>query len=119
MHLSTQTVLDLIEGRLETDQHTFWMQHLDFCKECNLEVAKVSQFKTDLKRSHLTSAAPQDLENAFQLFQAQPEEAKSTFRQVLAGIIFDSFMQPNFAGARRAATQAGKSSRTLRRREGS
>ncbi len=103
MHLSTEKALDLLEDRMVKDEQTFWSRHMDACKDCTLEVGRLSQISKDLKRSHLMSAPSEDLNRAFQILPKKSEEKESTLRQVLAAIVFDSFLQPNFAGARRAA----------------
>lgn len=103
MHLSSETALDLIEGRLQGEQHTFWNRHLQACNGCATDVSQWRELGIVLKRSHLQNAPQQDLEKAIHIFPKQPDEGGSKVRQVLAAIIFDSFLQPAIAGARGAA----------------
>jgi len=103
MHLTTETALDLIEGRLVKDQEIFWIQHLEVCKDCTQDVGRWRQLGIDLKRTHLKNASDQDLDKAVHLFPRRPDESSSRIRSVLANLIFDSFLQPAFAGARGAA----------------
>lgn len=102
MHLSTQTALDLVEGRLEAEQVGFWDKHMSNCAACTQEVAEWRKLGTNLKRSHLESAASQDLEKALHIFPAA-NAPYSKPHHVLASLIFDSFQQPAFAGARGVA----------------
>ena len=105
MHLTTETALDLIEGRLASDQVGFWNQHLSTCSACAQDVAAWQKLGKDLKRSHLKSASPTDLANAFSMFSGTGT-ANTEPRHILASVVFDSFQQPAFAGARGAAAHA-------------
>jgi len=102
MHMSIDMALDLAEGRLEPGEAGFLNKHMSTCAPCTQDVANWRKLETDLKRSHLESASPKDLEMAFHVF-APASTVTSTLRQVLASVIFDSFQQPAFAGARGAA----------------
>jgi hypothetical protein len=106
MHLSSETALNFLEGRLEKDQETFWKQHLDVCQECTQDVGLWRQLGIDLKRSHLMSASDQDLQEAIRIFPSRLEKTGSRLRQLLATVIFDSFHEPAFAGARGASAAA-------------
>jgi hypothetical protein len=106
MHLSSETALDFVEGRLVKDQETFWKDHLENCKECTQDVGRYRQLGIDLKRSHLMNASDQDLQKAMNIFPHQPEGSGSTLRSLLATLIFDSFVQPAMAGARGATAAA-------------
>jgi hypothetical protein len=105
MHMSTEMALDLVEGRLEPGQVGTLNQHFATCTTCTQDVSAWRKLEMDLKRSHLESASPEDLESAFNIF-LPASKAESTLRHVLASVIFDSFQQPAFAGARGAAAAA-------------
>ena len=107
MHLNTELTLDLVEGRLNQKQQSFWKEHIAICDDCAQTVQRWQQFKIELKQSHLKSAPEQEVQNAVHIFQPPAGEQSSTFRSVLAAIVFDSFLQPAMAGARgTSASQA-------------
>lgn len=101
MHLSSEVALDLIEGRLQTDEAGFWTSHISTCAACAQDLNNWRKVGTSLKRSHLESAPDQDLEKALHIF-LPASAASSKLRSVVASIIFDSFQQPALAGARGA-----------------
>jgi hypothetical protein len=100
MHLSAETALDFIEGRLAKDQETFWRNHLEICNQCTDDVRFWRQLSTDLKRYHLKSVSDRVLGNVIETFPCRRDQNQSSFRSVIAALIFDSFHQPTFAGAR-------------------
>src|SRR5215831_19086958 len=103
MHMSTETALDLADGRLEPSEADFWEKHISTCTTCTQDMADWRNLGVNLKRPHLENAPSKDLERAFNVFTSSSPTG-SKLRQVLAGIIFDSFQQPAFAGARGGAT---------------
>ena len=103
MHMNTETALDLAGRRLEPAEAEFWEKHISTCTTCTQDMADWRNLGINLKRSHLENAPPKDLERAFNILTPS---VGSKLRQVLAGIIFDSFEQPAFAGARGGATAA-------------
>jgi hypothetical protein len=106
MHLSPETALDLLEGRMDSVQDTLWREHLDVCRDCTQSVDQWKQFQIALTRPHLKSAPAHDLESAFRIFPARPDEGVSKLRRVLAVLIFDSFFEPAPAGARGVSAAA-------------
>ena len=44
MHLSASVALDFLDGLLVKDQELFWLQHLEFCKDCMQDVADGGNF---------------------------------------------------------------------------
>ncbi len=101
MHLKRETALDLIEGRLLKQLTQQWMGHLATCSRCATEVERCRALLTSLKRSHLQSAPDSLLESVIALYQRPAERAqRSSIRQVIASLIYDSFSHPAFAGAR-------------------
>jgi hypothetical protein len=104
MHLDTETVIDLVEERLEKATQQEWLRHTDDCAECSTELQSWKNLSLALKRSHLHSASGALLEKVHAMFEppVQPACSPSTggLRQILATLIFDSFTQPAVAGAR-------------------
>jgi hypothetical protein len=100
MHLNTEVVLDLVEGRLDHDQESFWKRHLGSCEECRQEATRWRQLGLNLKRAHLKSAPDIDVHEAMAIFPEPRNEEKRGIRSVLASIVFDSGTEPAFAGAR-------------------
>ena len=105
MHLRTETALDLLQGRLEKGEEAFWLKHLQSCGSCSEGLENWRQIGIDLKRSHLESAPPEDLEKAVRISPEYSQTVRPAPRQVLAAI-FDSFIEPAFAGGRGAAATA-------------
>ena len=106
MHLSSEIALDFIDGRLDTEQSSFWKKHLETCTECKQEIGHWRQLGTDLERSHLKSAPDQELQKAMQICPQKSDGGGSRVRSVLASLVFDSFMQPALAGARGTSASA-------------
>jgi hypothetical protein len=111
MHLNTEAALDLLDGRLEIEQKTFWHRHIKNCDRCTQDLARWQQFRTDMQRSHLRSASENDLESAIRIFKLRVTRTGSTLRSIAAAIVFDSFLQPAMAGAR--GSSGGAAARQL------
>jgi hypothetical protein len=109
MHISTEKAIELADGRLEPAQVEFWEKHFSTCGTCLKDAAEWRKLQTDLQRSHLQDAPSNAVERAFNIFASAPGPDNTEIpglRRVLASIVFDSFQQPAFAGARGAATAA-------------
>jgi hypothetical protein len=106
MHLSSEIALDLIEGRLAGEQDLFWRAHLEYCKDCMREVERWQEVKVDLKRAHLQSASDETKQRVIQIFKPSSAATESRVRQVMAALVFDSFLDPALAGARGASATA-------------
>ena len=108
MHLDTETLIDLMEGRLEKATEQELLQHTGGCSRCSTEMQSWHDLSLALRRSHLYSASDALVEKAQAVFQrtVQPvgTPAKNSLRQVLATLVFDSLTQPAFAGARGEAS---------------
>ena len=104
MHLNSEILIDLVEGRLETAAQQEWLQHTANCPACATELRSWQDLSLALRRSHLSSASDELLEKARAMFerpaQVAANPAKGVLRQILASLVFDSFTQPAFAGAR-------------------
>jgi hypothetical protein len=105
MHLTSETALDLTDGRLTKEQAGIWNEHLSMCNTCATEIDIWRRLAESLTRSHLKSAFPQDLEKARRVFSKAAAGA-TQLRRLVASLVFDSFQQPAFAGARGAPAQA-------------
>jgi hypothetical protein len=110
MHLDTETIIDVMEERLEKAAQQERLQHTDNCPKCATKLQSWRDLSMALRRSHLHSASEALLESAHDLFQRRKQPvsspAKASFRQIVATLVFDSFTQPAFAGARgQAATR--------------
>src|ERR1041385_8449057 len=101
MNLSTEIAFDLMDGRMEKHREREWIAHFDSCAPCADRMEELRMFRTSLKRSHLHDAPDFVIESAIALFHApfKPSDRPS-IRQVIARLIFDSFIQPAYAGSR-------------------
>jgi hypothetical protein len=106
MHLSSETALDFIDGRLAKDEETFWRKHMEICNQCTEDLGLWRQLGTDLKRPHLKSVPADVLNKVTEFFPYRRDESQFSLRSVIATLIFDSFRQPALAGARGVAASA-------------
>ena len=106
MHLSPEIALDWIDGRLAKGQEKFWRDHLELCKECTRDVEGWRELKTNLRRPYLRSASSETIRQVTQIFRPAPPKTESRLRQVMASLIFDSFLDPALAGARGTSVSA-------------
>ena len=106
MHLSPEIALDWIDGRLAKGQENFWRDHLELCKECTRDVEGWRELKTNLRRPYLRSASSETIRQVTQIFRPAPPKTESRLRQLMASLIFDSFLDPALAGARGASVAA-------------
>ena len=101
MHLSTEIVFDLIEGRLVKDEETFWQEHLGVCSGCTEDIDRWRRLRADLKRPHLKSASGEILSTVMKFFPHQVEN--EPYRpSVVAALVFDTFRDLALANARGA-----------------
>src|SRR5438477_13162841 len=103
MHWNAEIALDFIDGHLTHEQDRFWRGHLELCKECMRDVEQWRNVKVNLKRSHLQSASEEAKQRAMQVFRPASAQTESRVRQLLAALVFDSFLDPAMAGARGAS----------------
>ncbi len=102
MHLSTETVFDLIEGRLAGDEETFWQEHLGVCSGCAQDIDRWRQLRADLKRSHLKSASREILNTVMEFFPHRRVENEPDRLSVVAALVFDTSRDPTLTNARGA-----------------
>jgi len=101
MHLSTEEALDLIEKKASQDQIEFWNTHILTCAGCASQLQAWKEIRDRLSRKNLESA-PAPLTHAAEAI-FEPRGEKKSVREVIASVLFDSFSQPAFAGARGSA----------------
>jgi hypothetical protein len=106
MHLTAETALDFLEGRLDDGQKTVWNQHMEVCAYCTEYLGEWQELRVALRQSHLKSPSDQDLERAFGIFPHETDESGEELRCVVASVIFDSFLEPALAGARGVLSDA-------------
>jgi len=92
LHLSLEAIIDLLEDRSE-DKHAVQ------CSECRGRVEEWRLLHSRLHKTRLTDAPVAVLKAAYGIMEPRPG-----FGQIMASLIFDSFTQPAFAGARGADT---------------
>ena len=92
MHLNSEAMIDVIEGRSENS-------HLEECPDCSRQLGEWKQLLSTLYRPRLQDAPAALLVKAYGIMEPRPK-----FTEVLASMIFDSFTQPAFAGARGTGT---------------
>jgi len=103
MHISDQIALDLIEGQTGSPEMKASIEHIDRCPSCNQLMEEWRRVHSLLKRSHLESAPPEFIERARAIFDVRPTPKPPVIKEVVAAVVFDSFTQPAFAGARGAS----------------
>src|SRR5262249_30903721 len=81
-----------------------WKAHVDDCSACTTELQEWNRMRMSLRRPHLQSAPEWMLRSVEALCHPAPQSApcapKVALRQIIADMVFDSFQQPAFAGAR-------------------
>src|SRR5262249_53618459 len=77
--------------------------HIDACSACGCQLDEWRKVHSLLGRTHLTSAPSNLMRLADSLFEPSPSTVRSGIRQIVASLVFDSFTQAAFAGARGAA----------------
>jgi hypothetical protein len=88
LHLTLESIIDLLDGRSDN-------KHAEQCPECRGRVEEWRLLHSRLHGNHLTDAPAAVLRAAYGILGARPG-----IGQALASMIFDSFSQPAFAGAR-------------------
>jgi len=102
MHLDSEVIVDLLEGRTEASRIPALNAHIEQCSSCSVQLEQWRRMFSLLARTHLTGAPHEVLRNAGAIFQPDLA-AQPTMRQIIASLVFDSLAQPTFAGARGGA----------------
>ena len=103
MHLNSEVVLDLLDGRIDSSQMPDLNAHIEQCSSCGRQLDEWRTIHSMLGRPHLASAPAQLLRLADSIFEPTPSPVREGIRKVVAAVVFDSFTQPAFAGVRGAA----------------
>jgi hypothetical protein len=106
MHLSSEVALDLIETRAGQPDAEFWGNHIEECGGCQERLHDWSALHMSLTGNRLESAPAALIHKAERIFVQSSESEKQGITEVLASLLFDSFAQPAFAGARGSAAGA-------------
>ena len=97
-HLGEETAVDYLEGRLPEDLQQLWAAHLEECQKCRESVNQWKEILDNLKPSSLTAAPPEALARAIEIFPSAAEPLKTG--AMAAKLVFDSLLNPAFAGVR-------------------
>lgn len=92
-HLSYETLVDLVDGRIAPDQRAHYQSHLSHCQQCATELNRVQRLLTRMNRDTSRDAPPFAIARALQLFKplaVAPPERHSW----LALLRFDSGLSP-------------------------
>jgi hypothetical protein len=100
-HFGEETTIDYIEGRLADDRKQTVEEHLDSCEKCAHLVGDWREILEELHASNLSSAPPDAINQAIEIFPAEVEKPLKT-GTMFASLVFDSFESAAFAGARGA-----------------
>jgi hypothetical protein len=103
MHLNSEVVLDLLDGRTDSSRLSELNTHIEQCASCGRQLDEWRTIHSMLGRPHLASAPAQLLRLADSIFEPTPSPVREGIRKVVAALVFDSFMQPAFAGVRGTA----------------
>jgi hypothetical protein len=103
MHLNSEVVLDLLDGRIDSSQMPDLNAHIEQCSSCGRQLDEWRTIHSMLGRPHLASAPAQLLRLADSIFEPMASPVREGIRKVVAALVFDSFRQPAFAGVRGAA----------------
>jgi len=104
MHFTTETALDYVEGRFDTEEEALWSKHMEMCPKCTQDVLLWQQFLAAMRGPNLASAPVADINRALNILSHERAAGSSTIRSVMASVIFDSFRQPALEGIRGAAS---------------
>src|SRR5262245_23527412 len=101
MHLTPEAALDVIEDRVAGSQMKSFIDHLETCSRCRLQLEDWRRLHSLLQGSHLEHAPLEFMRRAEAVLDALPE-TQPTIGEIIAAVIFDSHADPAFAGARGA-----------------
>jgi hypothetical protein len=104
MHVNSETVLNLIDGSISETDRTHCENHLQSCAQCATDYQTWAAFMGLVKRPHLISAPAEAIISAQELLPiSRPPQIRPSLRQIVAGIVFDSFAQPALSSVRAEA----------------
>lgn len=103
MHLNSELALDLLDGRTDSSRLGSLNAHIEQCADCGRQLDEWRTIHSRLGRPHLASAPVGLLRLADSIFEPVQSPIREGIRKVVASLVFDSFVQPAFAGIRGAA----------------
>jgi len=92
VHLNSEEMIDVIQNRSDNS-------HLEECADCRRQLEQWKHLLSTLYRPRLQDAPAALLVRAYAIMEPRPK-----ITEVIASMIFDSFKQPAFAGARGTGT---------------
>jgi hypothetical protein len=100
-HLTTESLIELAEGRLSPQSKRFAEQHIETCAMCFAEASEWVSLLADMQSTALESAPDWVLRNCFALYQISKPVSK--LKQLFATVLFDSTMASAAVGVRGVA----------------
>jgi hypothetical protein len=100
MHLNSELALDILDGRTDSSKLPNLDVHVEQCSSCGRQLDEWRTIHSMLGRPHLASAPGELLRTANSIFEPAHSAAATGIRKIVAALVFDSFAQPAFAGAR-------------------
>jgi hypothetical protein len=105
MHVNTEAVLDFIDATISGVERPVSDNHLESCSHCAAELQNWSALVRWITHSHLVSAPEDVLNSGKRVFQVKAPllRVRSSPRQIVALVTFDSFAESAVVGVRREA----------------
>jgi hypothetical protein len=100
-HLTTENIITYLNGRAPDAEKSETEAHLAVCIVCSESRTQIRALERRLRREPCYELPPDFVAGLLNLFPAVREPEKTSFRQIVASLIYDSFDQPMLAGARR------------------
>jgi hypothetical protein len=114
MHLNPKIALDLAEGTMKQSEKSQLDKHLTTCTECADEVQAWTDLLKTVSRAHLLSAPPEAVLSAKKIFRAKTTwKTRSSLRQIVATVLFDSFAEPAASTVRAEAAHDNQAVRQV------
>jgi hypothetical protein len=103
MHLNSETALNLADGTMNEIEKAYWEKHLESCGDCAAGYRVWADLIESVTRAHLISAPDALVASAKQIFRTNKEGVRTSLRETVASVIFDSFIQTAAATIRAQA----------------
>src|SRR5215510_12426362 len=97
-HLSIESLINYIDGRVSEDDKPAMDQHLSACRECTEITQRMESLVLQLQQDARFEPSPGLVQWAINLFQplVQPSSG-GKLRKIIASLIFDTYDQPMLA----------------------
>ena len=101
-HITVENLINYIEGQPTDVEKPTLESHLGTCSECTELKQEFHALMTQLREDSSNEPPAESVQWGISLFQPvmQPE-SRSTFRKMIASLVFDTYDQPMLAGVRR------------------